>query len=158
MKKRDVIFLCGKNIIGHFKGFFMEIKKVEISMKNPEKWLIICFAQIKKYHNAQNIISDALVILCPCGLHKYLKSTKSRDIHEKPLKIVYYLPTRMYSKVQWKPYTKIYREKMQEILPYTDWLPRMFIDGSIVDPKLFFSYPTFQEISVWDSDPILDPT
>ena len=36
MKVWDVIFFMqAKHIIGHFKGFFMEIKKVEISMKNP---------------------------------------------------------------------------------------------------------------------------
>ena len=44
------LYFCmrAKHIIGHFKGFFMEIKKVKISRKNPDKWTIICFAQIKK--------------------------------------------------------------------------------------------------------------
>ena len=28
-----------KHLLGPFKGFFMEIKKVEISKKNPSKWL-----------------------------------------------------------------------------------------------------------------------
>jgi len=38
-----------KHLLGPFKGFFMEIKKVEISMKNPEKVPNMCFSQVKKY-------------------------------------------------------------------------------------------------------------
>ena len=37
-----------KHLLGPFKGFFMEIKKVEISMKNPEKGPNMCFSQEKK--------------------------------------------------------------------------------------------------------------
>jgi len=37
-----------KHLLGPFKGFFMEIKKVEISMKNPEKGPNMCFSQVKK--------------------------------------------------------------------------------------------------------------
>jgi len=54
-----------KHIISHFRGFFMDIKKVEISMKNPEKWQIICFTQIKKINLTNVIIDGALVVLCP---------------------------------------------------------------------------------------------
>jgi len=61
-----------KHIIGHFKGFFIEIKKVEISMKNPEKWPIMCFVQMKKKNVTYIIISGALVILCTAGLHSPL--------------------------------------------------------------------------------------
>ena len=41
LKMQVVIFLSGQNT-------FMEIKKVEISMKTPENYLIKCFAQVKK--------------------------------------------------------------------------------------------------------------
>ena len=53
-----------KHFISHFKGFFMEIKKVMISIKNPEKWLKSVFPKYKK--NFTNvIIRGALVVLCP---------------------------------------------------------------------------------------------
>jgi hypothetical protein len=38
-----------KHLLGPFKGFFMGIKKVEISMKNHEKGPNKCFSQVKKY-------------------------------------------------------------------------------------------------------------
>ena len=37
-----------KHLLGPFKGFFMEIKKVEIFIKNPEKGPNMCFSQAKK--------------------------------------------------------------------------------------------------------------
>ena len=88
-----IFFMQAQHIIGHFEGFFMEIKtfpncpqcnegqlrekkKVKVSMKNPEKWQIICFAHIKKNNVTNVIINCALVILCHCDLHKYIKSIK----------------------------------------------------------------------------------
>ena len=48
VKAVGYFFMREKYLLGPFKGFFMEIETFLISMKNPEKWLIICFAQIEK--------------------------------------------------------------------------------------------------------------
>jgi hypothetical protein len=41
----------GENLIIRWvKGFFMEIKKVEISMKNPETYQIMRFSSIKEQY------------------------------------------------------------------------------------------------------------
>jgi len=42
-----------KHLLGPFKGFFMEIKKVEISMKNLEKGPNNCFS-----HEEKNILTN----------------------------------------------------------------------------------------------------
>jgi len=44
----DFFFKRVKLLIGQLEGFFMEIKKVEISMKNPENYTNKSFAQVKK--------------------------------------------------------------------------------------------------------------
>ena len=44
-----IFFYAGKHLLGPFKGFFMEIKKVSISMKKPLKGPNKCFSRIKKY-------------------------------------------------------------------------------------------------------------
>ena len=62
LQVHEVIFFNGKSIIGHFKGFFMEIKKVKISMKIPEKWPIICFSHNKEITSQTCRISSTLVV------------------------------------------------------------------------------------------------
>jgi hypothetical protein len=50
LEVRDfMFFMRGKHIISHFAGFFegAKTKKVEAPSKNPKKWLIMCFSQLK---------------------------------------------------------------------------------------------------------------
>jgi len=61
-----------KHLLGPFKGFFMEIKKVEISMKNHEKGPNKCFSQVKKISSKLYRILGTKVVLCPAGLHTYI--------------------------------------------------------------------------------------
>ena len=96
MKVREVIFFyVGKTLYWVVRGVFhgvrdffyllivpsvtrdnLEIKKVEISMKNPENYPMKCFARIKKITSQTSIIVGALVGLCPRGLHTDIKSMK----------------------------------------------------------------------------------
>jgi hypothetical protein len=42
LKMRDIIFFLRANyIMGHFKGYFEGVKKVEAPSKYPEKWPIM---------------------------------------------------------------------------------------------------------------------
>jgi len=73
-----------KHLLGPFNGFFMEIKKVEISMKNLEKGPTMCFTQVKKTSSKLYKILGMSVVLCPMfKTHRILFKTK---IYEKKYK------------------------------------------------------------------------
>ena len=83
-----IFFIWAKHIFSHFSGFFMGIKMVDISMKNPEKWLNICFAQIKTKIQSQTFRNRrALVFFSPVSyIHAVgiLKAKKSRSLWKTP--------------------------------------------------------------------------
>jgi len=66
-------FLREKNIICHFKGLFIKIKKFKISMKTPQKWPIKCFSQNLKITSQTCRISGTLVLLCSCFIKKQFR-------------------------------------------------------------------------------------
>ena len=124
MKERNAIFfMLSKHIRGCLRGVlrsswlfqsrnctslgsgqFSNWKSLELLI-TPLKRPHYMFAQIIKINITNVIISSELVILCPCGLHTHIKSTKTSQSPQKTHQSDWLCT------VLWRPYSKIYERK-----------------------------------------------
>jgi len=75
IKVQDVIFLCEQNTLSAIsRDFHGDQKSRDLHEKSQEMADKVFFPN-KKNNVTNVIIAGALVVLCPCGLHTYIKNT-----------------------------------------------------------------------------------